>query len=159
MSRMRRGTRAFLVLMVVALAAQVAAQEPGAEGDRRPAPAVRFVAVNVYVDPHGQALAAYQFELAAEPGDIKIVGVEGGEHAAFADPPYYDPAALKDHRIIIAAFSLAKDLPVGKTRVARVHLRVAGGVQPEYAIKLRIAGSPEAKEISAQVSVEEAERK
>ena len=56
---------------------------------------VRFAPVDVYLDSGSRPLAAYQFELKVTQGKVKIVGVEGGEHEAFREAPYYDPAALK----------------------------------------------------------------
>jgi len=123
-----------------------AASQPASQPASRPA--VRFSFVDVYVDSAGQPLAAYQFELAAKVGQVKIVGVEGGEHAAFRQPPYYDPAALARNRIIIAAFNTGSDLPKGKTRVARIHLQITGERQPEYTIKLDVAASPDGQKIS-----------
>ena len=139
---------AALLLCMVALAG-AAAQEAAPEAG----PAVRFEAVDVYVDSGKGTLAAYQFELAAEVGEVKIVGIEGGDHAAFAEPPYYDPAALAHNRVIIAAFNTGADLPTGKTRVARVHVQVTGAAEPEYALKLHVAADANGREIEATVSV------
>jgi hypothetical protein len=88
----------------------------------------RFVALDIFVDSGATPLAAYQFELSASKGEIQIVGVEGGEHPAFAEPPYYDPAALQHERIIIAAFNTGTNtqLPVGKTRVGASALACTG---------------------------------
>ena len=70
------------------LAARVAAAEP----ESTPA---RFTTVDIIVDAGAESLAAYQIEITAR-GDAKIVGVEGGDHAAFKAPPHYDPAALQE---------------------------------------------------------------
>ncbi len=105
-------------------------QPDRAEGAKN---AIRFESVDVFVDSGPQPLAAYQFELTApaEPGfQSVIVGVEGGEHAAYASPPYYDPKALQNDRIIIASFSLAEELPTGRTRVARLHMQVRPAPAP-----------------------------
>ncbi len=110
---------------------------------------VRFEAVDIVLDSGDLPLAAYQFEFAAETGQITIVGIEGGDHAAFKEPPYYDPAALRNNKVIIAAFSTAKDLPSGRTRVARIHVQVAGDVEPEYAVVLKVAASPDGERIPA----------
>jgi len=139
-----------LIALILGVALTAAAQDGG---DRSPAPS-RFEAVDVFIDSGDKPLAAYQFELAAEVGDVKIVGIEGGEHRAFAEPPYYDPAALQKHRVIIAAFNTGKDLPTGKTRVARVHMAVYGDQKPMYVVKLHVAGSPEGLEIEAKASSE-----
>ncbi|HXE56119.1 MAG TPA: hypothetical protein VN541_24045 [Tepidisphaeraceae bacterium] len=113
----------------------------------------RFVWVDAYIDPHGAALAAYQFELTARGADVTLVGVEGGEHPAFTQPPYYDPRANVQNRIVIAAYSTGTDLPRSRTRVARVMLRVTGNVSPAYSTKLQVAASPEAKPIEAQIDI------
>src|SRR5258708_4924382 len=83
----------------------------------RPA-GTRFAYVDVYLDPKAHALGAYQFEFAAETGHVKVVGVEGGEPTAFATPPYYDAAALGQNRLILAAFSMNRDLPRSRARIA-----------------------------------------
>src|SRR5690348_13106857 len=80
---------------------------------------IRFRPVHVYVDAGGTPLAAYQIEIVVD-GNAQIVGVEGGEHPAFALSPHYDPAALASGRIIIAAFNTGPDLPSQRTRVATV---------------------------------------
>jgi len=120
--------------------------------------AVRFEAVNVYVDSGDRPLAAYQFEFAAETGEVTIVGIEGGEHPAFTEPPYYDPAALSRNKVIIAAFSTAKDLPKGRTRVARIHVRVSGDIEPEYVVALRVAASADGERIPTTATWARGER-
>jgi hypothetical protein len=119
----------------------------------QPAPDGRFEAVDVFVDSGDVPLAAYQFELAAEVGQITIVGIEGGDPAAFKEAPYYDPAALnRQHRIIVAAFSTARDLPKGVTRVARVHVYVTGDTEPQYVVALKVAASADGERIPATAS-------
>ena len=138
-----------LCLVAAALAEAGMEERPAGTG-------ARFEAVDVYVDPAGQPLAAYQFELTARGADVKIVGVEGGEHAAFKEPPYYDPAALMGGRVIIAAFNTGHDLPRGRTRVATVHLRVVGG-EAQYGIVLEAAAADGGGEIPAEISVQKGE--
>ena len=71
----------FVLPLILLLAAQVA-------GEAEPAKApVRFAAVEVFIDSGEQPIAAWQFQLAAERGDVKIVGIERGEHPAFSHPP------------------------------------------------------------------------
>src|SRR4051812_49287196 len=79
-----------------------------------------FGALDIFIDSKDAPLAAYQFEFWAD-GDVKLVGLEGGEHVAFKEPPHYDPRALTlpEPRVIVAAFNTGNDLPKGKTRVAR----------------------------------------
>jgi hypothetical protein len=152
-------TRRLAILFLGAcIAAQALAQE-AAEPKTAAAQRVRFLAVDVYLDSGKTTLAAYQFELVVESGSVKIVGVEGGEHAAFKDAPYYDPAALKMDKVIIAAFSTGKDLPTGKTRIARVHVQVTGNVEPKYAAALHVAADSEGRKISASVSLVQGEQK
>jgi hypothetical protein len=127
----------------------------------RPAAVVdaRFKAIDVFVDSKEQPLAAYQIELHATAGDVKIVGIGGGEHAAYKQPPFYDPKAMMGERVIVAAYSTADDLPVGKTRVARVHVRVGGDVEAKYELKLTALASKEGKSIAgATVSLAEGKR-
>ena len=115
--------------------------------------AVRFEYIDVYIDSGTAPLAAYQFELTDSAASIKIVGIEGGEHEAFATPPYYDPKALKNDRVIIAAFSTADALPTGKTRVATIHVQVEVDVIPEITINLAVTGDVQGNEIDAKVSI------
>lgn len=120
---------AIVVLAVVALAMVAgvlgAAMKPAAAAV---APAVRFMAVDVFVDSGSAPLAAWQVEARLGAG-AKLAGVEGGEAGVFADAPTYDPAALMNERVIIAAFSLedAAKLPSGRVRVARLHLELGQG--------------------------------
>jgi hypothetical protein len=120
---------------------------------------VRFAPLHIYLDTDNQKLAAYQFELSAVKGQVKIVGVEGGDHKAFGQPPYYDPAALAKDRIIIAAFNTGGDLPAGRTRIAALHLQIIGDVEPEYELKLIVSADAEGKELSAKLSLEKGDIK
>lgn len=115
-------------------------------------PKVRFVSLPVYIDSGNRTLAAYQFELKTKAGQVKIVGVENGEHPAFAQPPYYDPAALAKDRIIIAAFNTGKNLPTGRTRVTAIQLQITGQAEPQYELVLTIAADSDGKEIPAKIS-------
>jgi hypothetical protein len=126
----------------------VGADEPAA----RPSP---FGYVDIFINPHGKPLAAYQLELRATAGDVKLVGIEGGEHKAFAHPPYYDPKALLNERVVIAAFNTgpAAELPSGKIRIARLMMRAGQAIGPVYEVKLQVAASSDAKPIDAGISV------
>jgi len=105
-------------LVIARAAVQVSQQSETAE---------RFLAVDVFVDSGDALLAAWQVELADTSGRARVVGVEGGEHAAFQEAPYYDPSALQRGRIVLASFHVGAELPSGRTRVARVHFLVSGG--------------------------------
>ena len=130
--------------------------EPDYQPDR---PSVRFAPLHIYLDSGSRPLAAFQFELEATLGQIKIVGVEGGQHKAFKEAPYYDPAALANDRIIIAAFSTGRDLPNGRTRIATIHLQIIGDAEPEYELKLTVAADADGKEIPAELAFEKGEQK
>jgi hypothetical protein len=114
----------------------------------------RFEAVGVYIDPHGKPLAAYQFELVAEQGNVELVGIQGGDHPAYVDPPYYDTHALLADRIVVAAFNTGSDLPANKTRIATLMVRVGGNIEPKYNARLQVAASSDAKPIAADLTVE-----
>jgi len=150
--RLRGATHIWFTLFYFVLAAGLLAQQPAIEEDRS-----RFRAVDIYVDSGSTPLAAYQLEFAATNGVAKIVGVEGGEPAAFRQPPFYDPKAIQHERVIIASFSTASatDLPTGKTRVATIHYQTTDTQPPQFALKLQTAGDTQGNKISAQASFEE----
>jgi len=118
---------------------------------------VRFQAIDIYVDSKDKPLAAYQLEFTATAGDVKIVGIEGGDHAAFAEAPFYDPQAMQHERVIIAAFSTADKLPTGKTRVATIHVQVTGKADPRFELKLQTAADARGNVLQTETSF--AERK
>ena len=113
--------------------------------------------MDIYVDSGSTPLAAYQLEFAATNGVAKIVGIEGGEPAAFRQPPFYDPKAIQHERVIIASFSTApaNELPSGKTRVATIHYQTTETQPPRFELKLQTAGDARGHRISAQPSFEE----
>lgn len=142
----------------------------GCGGQPENAFAVRFEAVDVYVDSGKVPMAAYEIEFKASVnnGDgeqggvgakVELVGVEGGEPGAFAKPPFYDATVLaqKGNRIIVAAMSVGSDLPMGNTRVARLHVAVPAKSTPDYACSIVVAGDMGAKEIKATASTRIAE--
>jgi hypothetical protein len=115
----------------------------------KPKAGVKFAAVDVYVDSGASALAAYQVDVKATKGNVAIVGIEGGESAAYSGAPYYDPMAMQHERVILAGLSTAKDLPTGRTRVARVHVQVTGDEKAEWVCTLVTAGGQDGKKIAA----------
>ncbi len=117
----------------------------------------RFEAIDVFVDSGNQPLAAYQFELTSQRPGVEIVGIEGGEHAAFKEPPFYDPKAMNNNRVILAAFSTGQDLPAGRSRVARIHVQVTGPEQQEYRTTLLVSATVEGKPIPAKVTIAKAQ--
>jgi hypothetical protein len=167
MTRMRTGTNSgprrlhglraplqlfLLLILLFGLAARLPAQQPATEEGR-----TRFCAMDIFVDSGSTPLAAYQLEFAATNGVAKIVGIEGGEPAAFHEPPFYDPKAMQQERVIIAAFSTAPSasLPTGKTRVATIHFQMTGTKPPKFELKLQTAGDPQGNKIPVQPSYEE----
>jgi hypothetical protein len=114
---------------------------------------VRFGRVDVFLDTAGKSLAAYQCEIVATARDVTLVGIEGGEHAAFNVPPYYDPKALGQKRIILGAFSTATDLPRGRTRVARLMVQITGEARPAFEGKVQVAAGPDGKSTPATISI------
>jgi hypothetical protein len=144
--------KTWITILIFGLAAGLLAQQPALEEGRS-----RFRAVDIYVDAGSTPLAAYQLEFAATNGVARIVGIEGGEHAAFRQPPYYDPKALQHERVIIASFSTASaaDLPAGKTRVATIHYQTTETQPPRFELKLQTAGDAQGNKLLAQASFEE----
>ena len=138
---------------------------------------VRFAPVHIYLDPAGKPLAAYQFELvcsvpvrAYPAGEdnasrrhyehpVKIVGVEGGEHPAFKEAPYYDPAALMNERIIIAAFNTGADLPTTRTRIATIHLQITGDAEPQCELNLTTAADADGEKLPVKITLEKGGQK
>ena len=145
--------KALLPLLIVAMAG-LSPQAGTRPAETQPA-ALHFGYVDLFIDSGQQPLAAWELEFRTTAGQVKFVGVEGGDYAGFQSPPYYDPAALHDatvqqqQRIIVGAFSTASDLPAGKTRVARLHLCIEGDVRPAYAVKLIAAGAKDGSRITA----------
>lgn len=151
-----------VLLALVAVFAGIAPHQPEAEPQHQPqqdrssqpATMARFAAIDIFLDPLGHPLAAYQLEFRAIAGRIKIVGVEGGEHAAFRSAPYYDPAAIQNERVIIGALStLAPDgLPTARTRIARIHLMIESGDEPRFEVHSQTAAGPDTNKIDAAAS-------
>jgi hypothetical protein len=120
-----------------------------------------FATVDVYVDPHGATMAAYQIEISPRVmtgGETTFVSLSGGKsHPAFRHPPYYDKDAEKipESRLIIAAFSTDADLPKTKTRVAQIDVMYTGSTPPTFAAVPVVVSTPEAEKIeSATVDVQ-----
>jgi hypothetical protein len=118
----------------------------------------RFAVVDVYVDS-AVPVAAWQFELRERHGEMQVVGVENGDSRAYTNAPYYDRTAVERgvaDRIIVASFSLspAAELPVGRSRVATVHVRLTGASAPDYRLHLVAAGAADGKPIDATISLD-----
>lgn len=138
---MTRVLGSILLLACAALASALAPQN---------AP-TRFAYVDIVLDAGEAPLAAWQVELDAGPG-VTIVGIEGGEHAAFSEPPYYDPKAMMHDRVILGAFDTGDDLPTGPTRVARVHVQIEGD-NPAYELSVTTAATVDGTRIDVDATV------
>jgi hypothetical protein len=166
----------YLLLSLVAGCAMILLLAPRISRANRPIePKIRFAPVHIYLDSGGAPLAAYQFELivawgsrpwsqnhgqdARATGQVKIVGVEGGAHPAFREAPYYDPAALMNERIVIAAFHTGRDLPTGRTRIATIHLQIPGDADPQYELNLTTAADAAGERLPVRITLEKGEQK
>lgn len=149
---------ALIIIASMSVFMPVLARNSDAEYETVP-PKVRFAPLHVYADSGEKALAAFQFELKAVAGRVEIVGIEGGEHKAFSEPGYYDPAALANNRVIIGAFNTGADLPTGRTRIATIHLQITGESEPKYEIELTVAADSQGEEIPAEITFETGEQK
>jgi hypothetical protein len=122
-----------------------------------PETAVGFETVDVFVNTTDHALAAYQLEFFAASGEVRITGIEGGAHPAFAAPPYYDPKAMQQDRVILGAFTTdaATALPTGRTRVATIHLQTIGAGPKDFEIRLQAAADAAGRTIAADATFQE----
>lgn len=153
--------RVMLIAAVMAglgIASGLGMQE-GRQPEVRVESGARFRAIDIFVDSGETALAAYQVDVkAVGSAKVTLVGVEGGEHAAFASPPHYDPAALHEDqlrdRIVLAAFNTGADLPAGKARVARIHVQVEGG-EPAIEVVVVAAAGADGTRIEAKATAGE----
>ena len=114
----------------------------------------QFQAIDVFVDSGTEPLAAYQLEFAAAKNKVRVVGIEGGEHPAFTNAPYYDAKAMQRERVVLGAFSTAKELPIGKTRVATIHVQVLDP-SVQYRLKVHTAANPGGERISVKATFKE----
>jgi hypothetical protein len=148
------------LLLTLVLLGGFARQPEGAQA-RDAAAGVRFAALHVIVDAGEAPLGAYQVEVRAVEGDVKVVGVEGATAdergalaAAFTRAPYYDPAAMMGERVVIGDFSLDDALPSGRVRVATVHVRIAGDAAPRFEARVMAAADGQGKRIEATVTTD-----
>ena len=56
-------------------------------------------------------------------------------------------------RVVLAAFTTEGELPSGRTRVARLHVRVQGTQTVDWNVELTVAGSREGQSIQAAVEL------
>jgi len=151
-------TFVFICGMLAASTVLVRAEDHGCVEENAP---VRFIAYDIFIDAGANELGAYQLDIHDNTHASKVVGVEAGAHAAFANkPPYYDPKALNNEgRIVLAAYSTAEELPTGKTRIARLHLQICGDVDADFELDLIVAADADGQPISATATATPAEGK
>lgn len=80
-----------------------------------------FQTWSLVCDSGSEPLAAWQVELVVANGIAEVVGIQAGDDPAFPDPPTYG-IHLDEGVLALAAFSLADELPTGRTRVATLHV-------------------------------------
>ena len=143
-----------LVCSVIIAAPRTNAPQPDTQTPDESS-SVRFMPFEVFIETGDQPLAAYQFEFVASDANARVVGIEGGDHPAFKKPPYYDPKAMKNERVIVAAFSLnAPDsLPSGRVRIATIHMMFTGDVPVKTTAKLKACGTVGGMPIQATIDV------
>ena len=88
----------------------------------------RFVAIDVSFNPDNHAIGGWQLAVTL-PEHIEIVGIENSQHPAFSkSPPTYDPAAIGNHRVILAQLAATEfdveSLPNQSTRMTTLHLMI-----------------------------------
>lgn len=113
-----------------------------------------FYAIDVFIDSDDAPLAAWQIEVSDRAGLALLTGVEGGEHGAFAEPAHYDPRALKNHRVVLLAYHLGEDCPVGRTRVATLHFVQERAGKPSFKARLVTAAGPDGRVLAARVEIQ-----
>ena len=145
---MRRVLQAVVALLCAAAVLSTSAQPQDAF----------FTTVDLFV-VSDTPVAAWQVELIERRGAMQVVGIERGDDATFRDPPFYDRIAVErgaTDRVVLASFSLsdAAQLPRGRVRIARVHVRAASGTLPDYEARLVAAGTADGRPLDAQLAIE-----
>jgi hypothetical protein len=145
---MSRPLRAAVGFLCVAAVLSTSAQPESAS----------FTTVDLFVVSE-TPVAAWQVELTERRGAMQVVGIERGEDSTFRDPPFYDRVAVESgatDRVVLASFSLsdAAQLPRGRVRIARVHVRAVGGTLPDYEARLVAAGTADGRPLDAQLTIE-----
>ncbi len=139
--------------LLIPLAVLLLALATISAGATRQSEGTRFTSMEILIDSGAEALAAWQLEWSDPSDRASLVGIEGGEHDAFAEPARYDPRALAGGRVVLAAFSLDEELPRGRTRVARLHLEVRGDDPVTGECKLVAVANAAGHEIEAKALV------
>ena len=117
---------------------EVGRAEPGQTDEE-----LRFETVELVLDPVGETLAAWQVRLVDPSGRATVVGIEGGEDPAYAEPPFHDPEALAGGELVLAAYDTSGAGPRTETRVARLHLAVRGAAPATFEVTVEVAAARE----------------
>ena len=108
---------------------------PPCNAARLTAPDEEFFRVDLVLETGGEHLACWKVEVLDRTGVAEIVGLEGGEHPAFAAPPGHDPRALQQARVVLEASQTRGELPAGRVVVARLHFQVSGPGVPDLVVR------------------------
>ena len=130
----------FSLALVLFLATSASAERPRV-----------FGTIVLTIDTAGQELAGWQLRADFGESDARIVGIEGGENAAFSDAPHYDPRALNGGEIVLAALSSHQELPTGPTIVAVIHVEHDRSGLPPLEVSELIAVGADGNETPATV--------
>lgn len=120
--------------------------------------APRFQAIDVWVESD-LPLVAYQIEVRASVSAARVVGIEGGEGPPYAEPPFYDPAAMRGERVVLGAFTTSPDAPNGRFRVARIHMQEPAGEETDYKATVVTAAAPGGETLALRVELKRLELK
>jgi hypothetical protein len=111
----------------------------------------QFAIYQILIEPQEeQKLAAWQVEL--NYSNLEIVGIAGGDEP-FEKPSDYDSRGLSGGRIILATFSLAKNLRVGRQVVARVHVLEQAGAMRKSKFKIIAVANEKGERIEAKMTM------
>jgi len=120
-----------------------------------------FRVIDIFLDPKGKSLGAYQLHWKITTPNARIVGIEGGDHPAFRNPPQYDPRVIQGERVVVAAFNAAaeKSLPKTKIRIGSIHIEATPAATCRFEIENLEAADAQGSRISVNAqSVERRKR-
>lgn len=125
-----------------------------------PSAAAEFAVYDVFLEPHGEPMAAYQLKISDQNSAVKILSVEGGEHKSYQNPPFFDPKAIQQNVIKLAAFATdpADALPKRKTRVAALHVEINDDLKPRLVVAIEAAARPGGSRIFIEATLSKREK-
>ena len=121
--------------------------------DKAPAATKVFQAYDLYVNISRGSVAAWQLEIKFPAQQAKIVGIGGGS-GVFSEPADYDSKALTSGRIILAAYSLEKDLPSGRVHLGRLQTYENKGAFASAEITLQALADAGGKNLNGHLTLE-----